>query len=68
MEDPPEITVFNEATDSEGVVELWIKVFGYETAHNDPHLVIQRKARAGDLLFFVAKSKTGKITGSIPGF
>lgn len=30
------------------VVELWKLVFGYETAHNEPNLVLRRKQEADD--------------------
>jgi ribosomal protein S18 acetylase RimI-like enzyme len=35
-------------------VNLWKTVFGYESAHNDPELVIAKKMETGDELFFVA--------------
>jgi len=65
MQDSPEISVFDDATDCEGVVDLWVEVFGYETAHNDPRLVISKKTQVSDELFHVAKSETGKIIGTV---
>jgi ribosomal protein S18 acetylase RimI-like enzyme len=46
------------------VVELWKTVFGYETAHNDPNLSIDRKLAAADGLLFVALS-AGIVAGTI---
>lgn len=46
------------------VVALWRGVFGYETAHNDPGLSIDRKVAAGDGLFFVALAG-GEVVGTI---
>lgn len=36
------------------VAALWNAVFGYEARHNDPNLVIDRKLKVDDGLFFVA--------------
>ena len=36
------------------VISLWKTVFGYEAAHNDPSLVIDKKTDVNDGLFFVA--------------
>ena len=46
------------------VVELWQRVFGYESGHNAPQFVIDKKLAAGDGLFFVAEAGT-KVVGSI---
>ena len=46
------------------VVGLWKTVFGYETAHNDPNLSLDRKLAAGDGLLFVALSG-GTVVGTI---
>lgn len=50
----PTIRQYADATDRVQVVELWIKVFGYETAHNEPNLAISKKMAINDGLFFVA--------------
>lgn len=47
-----------------GVVALWRAVFGYETAHNEPNLAIDRKLSVDDGLFFVAVSE-GAVVGSV---
>src|SRR6185369_4634855 len=46
------------------VVQLWELVFGYETAHNKPALVIDKKLETKDRLFFVALTQ-GKVVGTI---
>ena len=46
------------------VVSLWQSVFGYETAHNRPSLVIDRKLAVQDGLFFVATSRD-RVVGTI---
>ena len=33
------------------VIDLWRTVFGYEGAHNEPSLVIEKKLEAHDRLF-----------------
>jgi ribosomal protein S18 acetylase RimI-like enzyme len=48
------ITPFANATHREQVIALWKSVFGYEAAHNDPGLVINKKIAADNDLFFVA--------------
>jgi ribosomal protein S18 acetylase RimI-like enzyme len=40
-------------------IELWQAAFGYETAHNTPSLVIDKKLAVADGLFFVALA--GKV-------
>lgn len=48
------IKPFENATHRESVIALWQTVFGYETAHNRPDLVIDKKTAIDDGLFFVA--------------
>lgn len=58
------IKPFENASHREQVVSLWQAVFGYETAHNSPNLVIDKKIAMGDGLFFVAVADVG-IVGTI---
>ncbi len=60
----PTIRHYVHATDRLQVVELWRKVFGYETAHNEPNLAISKKIAMNDGLFFVAVENTD-IVGTI---
>jgi ribosomal protein S18 acetylase RimI-like enzyme len=46
------------------VIALWESVFGYETAHNRPALVIGKKLAINDELFFVAL-EDDKVIGTI---
>lgn len=49
-----EIKEFNVSEHRDQVIWLWREVFGYEADHNEPGLVIDKKIRFGDGLFFVA--------------
>ena len=60
----PTIRQYADATDRVQVVELWRKVFGYETAHNEPNLAISKKIAIKDGLFFVAVENES-IVGTI---
>lgn len=59
-----EIRQYDDTTDRLQVVELWRDVFGYETAHNEPHLTISKKIAINDGLFFVAIENT-QIVGTV---
>jgi ribosomal protein S18 acetylase RimI-like enzyme len=54
MMDQIMIVAFEDLKHRSDVVQLWIKVFGYETAHNEPNLVIDNKVDVDDGLFFIA--------------
>ena len=54
---------YSDATDRTRVIALWRDVFGYETAHNEPSLAIEKKLAAKDGLFFVAQSD-GTVVGT----
>jgi ribosomal protein S18 acetylase RimI-like enzyme len=58
------IKPFEDAGHREQVVGLWQTVFGYETAHNSPNLVIDKKIAIGDGLFFVAVADV-EVVGTI---
>ena len=46
------------------VIELWKTVFGYESAHNAPEVVIDKKLQNTDSLFFIAQ-KGDKVVGTV---
>lgn len=48
------IIAFDNLKHIEQVISLWKEVFGYEAAHNDPGIVIDKKIDFNDGLFFVA--------------
>ncbi len=48
------ITLFDNQTHRDQVIGLWNAVFGYESAHNEPSLVIDKKVAVRDGLFFIA--------------
>ena len=49
-----EIVQYDDTLHRSMVVRLWSDVFGYETPHNEPSLVIDRKLAVDDGLFLVA--------------
>ncbi len=59
------ITNYSENTDKETVIKLWENVFGYGTAHNSPSLVIDKKREFEDNLFFVAKTESQELVGTV---
>ena len=40
-------------------------MFGYETAHNEPGLVLEKKLEVNDGLFFVSLSSENQVTGTV---
>jgi len=50
------ITEYDNTTHRQQVIALWQTVFGYEAAHNEPGLVIDKKT-AVDNLFYVAMAE-----------
>jgi len=48
------IMPFDDNTHFLQVVDLWKRLFGYGTLHNDPELMIEKKLNVDDGLFFVA--------------
>jgi len=64
------ITTYLDALHRGQVVDLWKAVFGYETAHNNPHLAIDKKLQVADDLLFVAiadKTVVGTIMAGYDG-
>ncbi len=47
------------------VIDLWNAVFNYETAHNDPSVIIRKKEDFGDDLFFMAAAGSREVIGSV---
>jgi len=64
----PTIRQYKDTTDRVQVVELWQKVFGYETAHNEPNLAISKKIATNDGLFFVAVENTDVVGTIMAGY
>ena len=60
----PQIEAFNNSKHRDQVIDLWRIVFGYETAHNSPELVIDKKLAFKDGLFFVAV-KGSNVVGTV---
>ena len=50
------------------VIALWKDVFGYDTPHNEPGLVIDRKVAVRDDLFFVALAEQTLVGTVLAGY
>lgn len=48
------IVPYKNSAHRKEVLALWREVFGYDTPHNDPEVVLDKKREAKDDLFFVA--------------
>lgn len=59
---------FDPTMHRSAIVQLWRSVFGYETAHNDPELVIDKKLSVEDRLFFVAVSDASVVGSIMAGY
>ena len=59
---------FEDPKHRSDVVQLWNRVFGYETAHNEPNLVIDNKVDVDDGLFFVAMIDKNVIGTVMAGY
>jgi ribosomal protein S18 acetylase RimI-like enzyme len=58
------IIPFDNALHRSQVMAVWRASFGYETAHNEPGLVIDKKLAMQDGLFFVAVV-AGEVVGTV---
>jgi ribosomal protein S18 acetylase RimI-like enzyme len=59
------IETYQDAQHRNEVVALWRAVFGYESAHNDPDVALDRKLAQDDGLLFVALDENGRVTGTV---
>ena len=50
----PAIIPYDDSVYRGQVIAIWEAAFGYESAHNQPGLTIDKKVAVGDRLFFVA--------------
>ena len=62
--DPITVSSYRDPAHRAEVIALWEAVFGYDTAHNKPALVIDKKVAFGDDLFFVARCG-GVVIGTV---
>jgi ribosomal protein S18 acetylase RimI-like enzyme len=62
------ITTYVDQVHRHQVADLWKTVFGYETAHNNPNLAIDKKLEVDDQLFFVAVEDTNVIGTVMAGY
>ncbi len=63
-----EIKPFVDVQHREYVIELWRNVFGYETAHNEPNLVLDMKIAENDGLLWVALEGTSAVGTVMAGY
>jgi ribosomal protein S18 acetylase RimI-like enzyme len=66
--DSLQIIEFDNRKHRQQVVALWQNVFGYESDHNSPELVIDNKMAVGDGLFFVASVEYDVIGTVMAGY
>ncbi len=59
----PNIETYTDALHRAALTNLWRTVFGYETAHNDPGIAIDKKLAVKDGLLYVA-TEGGAVIGS----
>ena len=62
------ITPFVDAAHRTQVIALWETVFGYDTAHNRPAVVIDKKVAMDDQLFFVAVADNTVVGTIMAGY
>ena len=64
------IRPYSDSTDRQHIVALWKSALGYNAAHNDPELAIDKKVAMNDCLLFVAVDGdvvVGTIMGGYDG-
>jgi ribosomal protein S18 acetylase RimI-like enzyme len=59
------IEAYRNATHRDAVIALWRSAFGYETAHNDASLSLDKKLAHGDGLLFVALDAAEHVIGTV---
>lgn len=59
-----QIGPYDDAVHRQEVIAIWTRVFGYQTAHNEPSLAIDRKCAVGDDRIYVA-TIDGAVIGTI---
>jgi ribosomal protein S18 acetylase RimI-like enzyme len=58
------IEPYDDQRHRDDVIAIWQAAFGYDTPHNAPDIVIDRKLGVRDQLFFVARVQ-GRVVGTI---
>jgi ribosomal protein S18 acetylase RimI-like enzyme len=62
------VAPYSNLSHRDQVIALWEAVFGYESPHNSPALVIDKKLAANDGLFYVAVSGSEVIGTIMAGY
>lgn len=68
MNATPVIVIYDDSFHRPGTVALWQNIFGYEGAHNEPNLVIERKLAVDDGLFWVAADGDAVVGSIMAGY
>ncbi len=61
---PAIIRPFDPSSDPQQVIDLLKTVFGYQTAHNAPEIVVAKKLAVADGLFFIAATDS-RVVGTV---
>ena len=64
MQTPFKIILYNDSQHRDQTIQLWKQVFAYDTAHNEPNLVLDKKLAFDDDLLFLA-NENGTVVGTI---
>ncbi len=63
-----QIVSYEDSVHREQVIAIWSRVFGYQTAHNEPSLAIDRKCAVGDDMIYVAMIEETVIGTILAGY
>ena len=63
MQTPFKIILYNDSQHRDQTIQLWKQVFAYDTAHNEPNLVLDKKLAFDDDLLFLA-NENGTVVGT----
>lgn len=58
------ICAYDDTQHRDQTIQLWRQVFAYDTAHNEPNLVLDKKLALDDDLLFLA-NENGTVVGTI---
>ena len=64
MQNSIQIILYNDSQHRDQTIQLWKQVFAYDTAHNEPNLVLDKKLAFDDDLLFLA-NENGTVVGTI---
>lgn len=62
------IREYSDARDRTAVIDLWTRVFGCSSGHNEPSFAIDQKLKVADGLFFVAQADVSLVGTIMAGY